>query len=131
RTFAAVPTLPVALCHAGSPMDFSKNGIAEWQDGIRALSEQPQIVCKLSGFGMFNHNWTVRDIAPLVEFCIETFGASRCMFGSNFPVDKLYRDYAGVFAAYAEIVAVLDAQTRNALFMSNANRFYRLGIAVD
>ncbi|MEN7341847.1 MAG: amidohydrolase family protein [Pseudomonadota bacterium] len=131
KTFAEVPSLPVALCHAGSPMDFSVNGIAAWKDGMRALSEQPQIHCKISGFGMFNHHWTVSDIAPLVEFCIETFGADRCMFGSNFPVDKLYRDYAGVWAAYAEIVAGLSVETRSALFVSNANWFYRLGLTLD
>ncbi|MEL7296412.1 MAG: amidohydrolase family protein [Pseudomonadota bacterium] len=128
ETFAAVPSLPVALCHAGSPMDFSAEGMRRWRAGLEALSELPNVHCKLSGFGMFNHDWTVSDIAPLVEFCIECFGVRRCMFGSNFPVDKLYRDYHSIWQAYAEICAPLSEQARHEMFVANAATFYRFDL---
>lgn len=121
-----LPTLRVALCHCGSPWDQSVAGLAAWRDALRTLASLPQVHCKLSGFGMFDPGWSIDSIRPLVETCVEVFGAARCMFGSNFPVEKLARSYTELWRAYADITASLAESDRRRLFDATAREFYRL-----
>lgn len=123
------PETRVALCHCGSPWDQSASGLRAWRDGLRRLASRPQVYCKISGLGMFDHAWTEDSIRPIVEACIETFGVSRCMFGSNFPVDKLHAGYARVWDAFRRIVGPLDDADRSRLFEGTAREFYRIGAA--
>lgn len=123
---ATIPGTRVALCHCGSPWDQSSRGLAAWRDGVRRLAALPNVSCKVSGFGMFNHGWSLESIRPIVETCIEAFGAKRTMFGSNFPVDKLHASYQRVWTAYSDITAGLDDASRALLFRGTARRFYRI-----
>ena len=118
-----IPDLKVALCHAGSPSDQSRQGLADWENGLACLSELPNTVCKLSGLGMFFHGWKADEFRPVVEACLSRFGPERCMFGSNFPVDKLQSGYARNASAYSRIV---PRQWHDAVFRSTAERFYRI-----
>lgn len=118
-----VPDLKVALCHAGSPHDRSPQGLNLWANALRHLSDLPQVTCKLSGLGMFEHDWTADTIRPIVETCVEQFGPERAMFGSNFPVDSLYSDYAKIVDAYREI---LPSTLHPQIFHTTAQEFYQL-----
>ncbi|WP_342665578.1 amidohydrolase family protein [Leisingera aquimarina] len=120
---AHAPETQVALCHAGSPHDRSPAGIAGWAEALRHLSALPTVTCKLSGLGMFDHGWTQDSIRPLVETCVEQFGAERCMFGSNFPVDSLSSDYAALAGAYR---ALVPPEQHAMVFGGTAARFYGL-----
>lgn len=122
-----VPDLRVALCHCGSPWDQSAEGLASWRRGLAAFAELPNTVCKVSGLGMFNPGWTTEALRPVVNSVIEIFSPQRVMFGSNFPVDKLYRSYDAYWRAYAELLKGCAAGERAAMFTGNASRFYRLG----
>ncbi len=124
--FARVPDLPVALCHAGSPHDRSDDGLRFWRAEIAKLAALPNVFCKLSGLGMFDHDWTAEKIRPIVLHCLEAFGPARCMFGSNFPVDSLSSDYARLAAAYEEILSGLSAEDRARVFGDTARGFYRI-----
>lgn len=126
EVLANSPNTLVALCHCGSPWDQSKSGLADWRAGLGLLASLPHVFCKISGFGMFDHHWTTNSIRPIVESCIEVFGAERCMFGSNFPVDKLHATYAQVWSAYDSITAGLSDTQRSCLFGHTARKFYRL-----
>ncbi len=123
---ATIPGTRIALCHCGSPWDQSRSGLAAWSEGIRLLASLPNVACKVSGLGMFDHDWDVDSIRPLVETCIDAFGAERTMFGSNFPVDKLHASYQRVWTAYSDITAGLDDASRALLFRGTARRFYRI-----
>lgn len=120
---AQVPQLPVVLCHAGSPHDRSTDGLRHWAKSLRHLSGLPNVFCKLSGLGMFDHDWTPQSIRPIVETCLDQFGTERCMFGSNFPVDSLSSSYARIVVAYESLVPG-DAQ--QALFGKTALQVYRI-----
>jgi L-fuconolactonase len=61
-----------------------------------------------------------------METCIETFGPSRCMFESNFPVDKGMCSYPVVWNAFKRLAAGCSADEKAALFHGTATRFYRL-----
>ena len=81
---------------------------------------------KISGLGMVDHAWTVESLGPWVRGCIDAFGADRCFFGTNWPVDRLYSSYGDVLDAYAELIADLPEADQGGLFSENANRLFRL-----
>lgn len=128
--FAAVlsdtPELQVAICHCGSPWDQSASGLEAWRRGLRLLAVHPAAMCKLSGFGMFDPEWSPRSIRILVETCLDAFGPARCMFGSNFPVEKLARSYVQTLTAVLAACEGLSDDTLFGIFAGNARRFYRL-----
>lgn len=117
------PETKVALCHAGSPHDRTTHGLADWADKLRELARLPQITCKLSGLGMFQHDWGTKDLRPIIEMCLDQFGPDRCMFGSNFPVDSLYSDYATLVRAHREIV---PKDMHGKVFRDTTASFYAL-----
>lgn len=111
----------IALCHAGSPHDRSPAGLRAYARALKHLSELENVTCKLSGLGMFDHEWRVDTIKPVIEICLDQFGAGRCMFGSNFPVDMLYSDYTKLAQSYFEIV---PSDMQAAVFSEVAEAFY-------
>ena len=129
EVLAEAPATPVALCHCGSPWDQTPTGLAAWREGLERLAALPNVVCKISGLGMFDHQWTIDSIRPIVEACIEVFGAERAMFGSNFPVDKLHASYGRVWDAFETITAPLSEDARDQLFGGTARAFYRIASA--
>ena len=126
KLFAEIPELAVNLCHAGSPWDRTAVGLARWQDGLAAFAELPQASIKLSGFAMFEPDWTDESIARIVSPVLAAFGPDRVMWGSNFPVDRIHRGYAETLMAVAH--AVPEA-SRAAVFGETARRGYRLGLS--
>ncbi|WP_171207998.1 MULTISPECIES: amidohydrolase [unclassified Ruegeria] len=122
EVLAQAPQTPVALCHAGSPHDRSAHGLSYWSNALKSLSALPQVYCKLSGLGMFDHNWTADSVRPIVETCLSQFGADRCMFGSNFPVDSLSSTYSLLVENHQQLLS--EDQNRH-VFSETARRFYR------
>ncbi|MEM0984946.1 MAG: amidohydrolase family protein [Pseudomonadota bacterium] len=121
-----VPDLKVALCHAGSPSDFSEDGLAEWRSGLERLSRLPNLICKLSGFGMFQPDWTINTIRPLALEAIEIFGRQRIAIGSNFPVDKLCSSYRDIMGALMSIIEEFPDEERESILAGCAERFYQI-----
>ena len=120
------PELPVILTHTGCPAGRNKESIEGWRSTMKRLSEWPQLQVKLSGFGMFDRNWTAEYIRPFVSDTIEYFGIERCMFASNFPVDSLGSTYQEIWSKFVEVTTGFSDSERNQLFSKNANLFYRL-----
>lgn len=112
--------------HAGAPMDRSVEGIEAWRRGLRLLAARSNVVTKVSGFDMFDHQWTAASIRPRVLDVIEIFGIQRCLFASNFPVSSLYGSYDRLVAAYTEILSGASATELAQFFHDNAVKFYRL-----
>ncbi len=126
---AEAPETPVALCHCGSPWDQTAAGLKAWREGLGLLAQLPQVSCKISGLGMFDHDWTVDSIRPIVESCVDVFGPDRCMLGSNFPVDKLHADYSRIWRAFEDILGSLPDDAQAQLFGNTARSFYRIDSA--
>jgi predicted TIM-barrel fold metal-dependent hydrolase len=123
----AHPDTTLILNHTGMFVDRdSVAGWRQWRDGIRALAAQPNVMAKISGLGMIDHDWTIESIRPYVLETIDAFGPARCMFASNFPVDKLHATYRTVWEAFAKVVSGASEPERAALFRDNASRIYRL-----
>jgi predicted TIM-barrel fold metal-dependent hydrolase len=122
----AYPDVLIILDHAGMAVDRDKEGIQRWRLGMRELAAAPNVAVKISGLGTVDWSWTVESIRPFVLQTIDTFGISRCMFASNFPVDKLYSDFDTLYSAFREITKHFSLQERQMLFHDNAARYYRL-----
>ncbi len=120
------PDIPVILNHTGMPLERDQAGLDGWRSGMRRLAECPNVTVKISGLGMVDNQWTEASIRPFVLDTIEIFGAERCLFASNFPVDKLFSDYATLWRAFDAITADFSDSERSALFHDNAVRVYRL-----
>ncbi len=114
------------LDHSGAPADRSAEGIARWENALTRLAELPNIVTKLSGFDMFDQRWTEQSLGNVVHRVIDRFGPERCLFGSNFPVSRLYRTYGELLGAYQRILSGFSLAERQAMFGGNAVRYYRV-----
>ena len=126
RLVADFADIPVIVNHTGMPHRRDADYFAGWRDGMRQLAARPNVAVKISGLGMFDRGWTTASIRPFVETTIELFSVERCMFASNFPVDKLMSDYDKIWNAFKEITANHSEAERAALFHDNAVRVYRL-----
>jgi predicted TIM-barrel fold metal-dependent hydrolase len=121
------PDTALVLNHTGMFVDRSSvAGWRAWRDGLRRLAACPNVSAKISGLGMIDHAWTVESFRPYVLETIDAFGCERAMFASNFPVDRLYGTYAGLWRAFAEIVGGASEAEKEALFRQNAQRVYRI-----
>ena len=123
---AACPDVTFVLQHAGMLEDLSPEGRNEWRAGMERLAEQSNVVSKLSAFGTFIHRNDPVHIAGIVRNTVAMFGPERCLFGSNFPIEKLWTSYRALLDAFLAATADLDDDAREAIFERTAVRVYRL-----
>ena len=144
----ALPDLPIVLNHAGGPLAVgSYSGKRNevfllWRESIKRLAAScPNVSIKLGGLGMAISGFDFHKQAlapsseqlaaawtPYMHACIEAFGARRCMFESNFPVDKATCSYGVLWNAYKRIAAGATEADKAWLFSDSASAFYRLGV---
>ncbi|GGE00350.1 hypothetical protein GCM10011529_03190 [Polymorphobacter glacialis] len=141
----AFPDTAMVIDHVGTPVGIGayagrlEERFAGWAANIRALAACPNVSMKLGGLampfagfeGMGPGTRPSSDVLanawrPYIETCIEAFGAERCMFESNFPVDRWGADYPVLWNAFKRIAAGASADEKAALFAGTAARFYRL-----
>lgn len=126
RLVEACPQTIFVLQHAGMLQDLSEEGRAEWQDALARLAGHDTVVCKLSGLGTFIRRNDPDHIAAVAEAALAAFGAERCLWGSNFPIEKLWTDYPSLIAAHREAIAERPEAERGAVFAATAERVYAL-----
>ncbi|MEW9920638.1 amidohydrolase [Marimonas sp. MJW-29] len=125
--FADHPDIPVVLEHLGSPLNRSEAGMKLWAEGMQALAALPHVHAKLSGYAMYFRDRLDDEARMVTQRILEWFGPDRVMFGSNFPVDRLYLTYNQAFDLVREELGG-DVEVQRAVFRENAARFYRLDI---
>ena len=123
---AACPDVTFVLQHAGMLEDTSKGGWSAWRKGMKLLAACPNVVSKLSGLGTFVHANDVDHVSKVISETLKIFGPDRCLYGSNFPIEKIWTTYADLFAAYRKATAKLPAKDRQAIFNDTAARVYRI-----
>jgi predicted TIM-barrel fold metal-dependent hydrolase len=141
----AFPDITIILNHIGTPLGIGpyagkrEEVFRDWQRGIVELAPCHNVFVKLGGLGMprCGFDWHERAtppnsaelaeaMAPYYLYCIEQFGADRCMFESNFPVDKESYSYTVMWNAFKRICEGFTPQERGALFHDTAAKAYRL-----
>ena len=141
----ALPDLTIVLNHlgglqrVGSYAGRDDEVFATWRRGIAAVAQCPNVHLKLGGIGMprLGFDWHTREkpigseelaasMAPIISYCIEQFGPGRCMFESNFPVDKVSFSHHVLFNAFKRFSQNYSGAERAALFHDTAVRAYRI-----
>lgn len=143
----AMPALPIVINHQGGPVGIGpyegrrREVFEDWRYFMRKLARHENVAVKLGGLGMLmaGFDFQDRELPPTsdelakswglyMSECIDQFGASRCMFESNFPVDKGTTSYVVLWNAFKKITAGCSETEKHALFFETANRTYRLGL---
>ena len=122
---ADFPETTLVINHTGLPSDRSELGLSNWSKAIEQVAQNLNVMIKISGLGQTNHSWTVESNRTIVLRALDIFGPNRCMFASNFPVDRLCGDLDTILLGFREIVDTLPETTADALFYKNAMRIYR------
>jgi predicted TIM-barrel fold metal-dependent hydrolase len=141
----AFPDTAIALDHCGTPLGIGRFAgrraevFEEWRREMAALARCTNVSVKLGGLGMRMLGFgfhaqprppssepLAREWRPYLETCIELFGPGRCMFESNFPVDRDSCSYGVLWNAFKRIASPLSPAERALLFSGTAARFYRL-----
>ena len=143
----AVPDLTIILNHIGGLLrvgpyanrDDEVLGI--WRSGIATVADCPNVCVKLGGIGMprTGFDWHARmkpigseelaeSMGPFMTYCIEQLGPDRCMFESNFPVDKVSYSYNVMYNAFKRLSRGYSVSERAAMFHDTAARVYRMDV---
>lgn len=145
ETAGALPDLPIILDHMGTKLGVGPYAMSvqetfdSWRDSMRDLAQCPNVTVKIGGLGMVicGARWhehleppgsiaLAKSWKPQIETCIELFGAERCMFESNFPVDKAMVSYRTLWNTFKRVTVAASRSEREALFAGTASRVYRL-----
>jgi L-fuconolactonase len=126
RGLARHPELTVVLEHTGWPRGTSSEHFAEWRAEIGDFAALQNTFCKLSGLGMVAHRNDSRIFRRFFDECVRLFGAHRCMFASNFPIDLSYGSGDELFAVFDEVASAYSEVDAANLFAGAAERAYRL-----
>jgi L-fuconolactonase len=141
----ACPDTSIIMGHCGGPLGYGPYAgrrdevFSQWKRSLGELAACPNVSLKLGGMMIRLAAIDYRKLpappsseeiarlwGPYIETCIELFGASRCMFESNFPVEKLGADWVTLWNAFKRITASCSADEKRALFSANAQRVYQL-----
>jgi predicted TIM-barrel fold metal-dependent hydrolase len=120
------PRTTLILNHTGLPADRSVEGLAGWRRAMETLAREPNAALKISGLGQRGQSWTLEANGPVIRDAIAIFGADRCMFASNFPVDSLAGSFQTIFRGFRDATAKETPEGQRKLFHDNAVRIYRL-----
>jgi len=125
------PDTRFILDHCGN-MDVTstdEKAVAVWQKGVRELAARDNVICKISGIVVTAtpKTWKPSDLAPVVNYCLESFGPDRVVFGGDWPVCTLKATYRQWVTALKEIVRDRTPEENRKLFHDNAVKHYRLG----
>ena len=114
------------LNHTGEPCYQTEEYIHSWNENMKKLASCENIVAKISGLGMFDPQWTIDSTRIFIEKTIQIFGIDRCMFASNFPVDKIFNTFDKYWNSFKEITKDYSENDKKLLFSSNAEKYYRI-----
>ena len=121
-----VPGTVICVDHCGFPRERTPEYFRMWQAGTKELGKVENVRMKISGLGMADRAWTVESIRPYVLGSIDAFGTDRVVFGTNWPVDRMFSSYPDVINAYAEIIRDFSKDEQRAMFSGNAERLFRI-----
>lgn len=122
----ALPDVTFCVDHCAIPEARTPEYFKIWKSAVTELAKAPNVTMKISGLGMFDRRWTVASLRPWVLGCIEAFGTARVVFGTNWPVDRMFSSYPDLVDAYAEIIAGFPPHEQLAMFSGNAERLFRI-----
>jgi predicted TIM-barrel fold metal-dependent hydrolase len=104
----------------------SEAGWTLWREGMMRLAAEPNMNVKLSGLGTFVHACRAEVMQPIIKETVDIFGADRCLYGSNFPIEKLWTDYRTLYLTFRAAIDHLGESEQRAILHDTAARLYRI-----
>lgn len=123
---ATFPNITFVLVHAGMLTSLGDDDVREWRAGMARLAALPNVVVKLTGQGTFVRRLDPELIAFVAAETLGWFGPERAMFGTNFPVEKIWTTMPRLVAAWQDALAHLPEADRSAILAGTARRVYGL-----
>jgi predicted TIM-barrel fold metal-dependent hydrolase len=123
---AAFPDTMICVDHCAIPEARDDEYLKRWSAAMRALAKADNVVMKISGLGMMDRLWTIESLRPWVLGSIEAFGVDRVVFGTNWPVDRMFSSYPDLVNAYAKIISGFTGDEQLAMFSRNAEKLFRI-----
>ncbi|GGE45640.1 metal-dependent hydrolase [Pullulanibacillus camelliae] len=123
-----VPNLRMVIDHLAKP-PIKEQGWEPWASQLEAAARYPQVYAKVSGLNTAaadTAEWSARDLQPYIDWAIETFGAGRLMFGSDWPIANLAGDYEQVWRETNKALQDYSAEEITAILGRTAQAFYRM-----
>ncbi len=120
------PAQAFIVNHCGSPIDRDPDGMARWRAGLKLLGSLPNVSIKISALNAYDPRPTLASLGEVALHCIDCFGVERSMFGSDFPVGRLWTTFDAIFDGFKAIVRDFSEDEQRALFYANARRIYRI-----
>jgi predicted TIM-barrel fold metal-dependent hydrolase len=120
------PNIQICVDHCAIPEARDDDYYKKWSAAMRDLARADNVTMKISGLGMMDRRWTVETIRRWVLGSIEAFGVDRVVFGTNWPVDRMFSSYPDVINAYAAIISGFTREEQIAMFSGNAERLFRI-----
>ena len=120
------PDIQIIINHTGLPADRTAEGLTGWRRAMEQVARSTNVAVKISGLGQRGLPWTPEANVPVIRDAIAIFGAERCMFASNFPVDCLVATYETILSGFLAAIADRPASERRMLLHDNAMHIYRL-----
>jgi L-fuconolactonase len=122
------PELKIVVDHMSKP-PIADKGFSPWAEELKKLSSHPNVFCKISGLNTASApDWSFTDWQPYVDHIVDSFGASRVMLGSDWPVSLLNGDFAGVWQAQRDVIAKYTPEEQDHIYFKSAKNFYSLSI---
>jgi len=118
------PNIMFIVDHTGFPQERTNEYFENWKKSITKVSKVENVIIKVSGLGMAEWSWTTESIRPWVEHCVDSFGVERTIWGSNWPVDKLFGMYESVVYSYKEIWKNFTDEDKSKMFKGNAEELF-------
>jgi L-fuconolactonase len=129
--FKRYPNLRAVVDHCMKPQirdhKTAHNELTFWSQGMQRIAEETSAFCKMSGIVTeANENWQAQDLEPYVSHVLKSFGPSRIMWGSDWPVCRLRAEYEDWMKATEGLCLHLSEAEKAEVFGGTASRFYRL-----
>jgi predicted TIM-barrel fold metal-dependent hydrolase len=120
------PTTRLVINHTALPSDRSAEALAAWRSALAGVAAAPNVALKISGLGQPGAAWTYAANGPIIRDAIAIFGVDRCMFASNFPVDRLVASYDTIVDGFLRAIEDYSEREQRLLLHDNARRIYRM-----
>lgn len=121
------PKTPVVLSHGGMlPLKEKDKFHKSWKAGMEKLAKNDNLHCKISGLALLSWEWTEDQLNGVISDVVDIFGADRVIYGSNFPLEKMWASYDELCGAVRNVLAQYSEEDQKKILHDNAAAFYRI-----
>ena len=120
------PDTKFCLVHAGMLTADDPQTVQQWKEGLSTLKPLDNVWIKCSGLNFFTGKCDIDHMSIVIDHVLDQFGAGRCFYGSNFPLEKLWTSYGELISANRRILEKYPPEVQRSFFHDTAAAFYRI-----